>query len=75
MYCLPMLVSIVSKTFGRFDALDRLVSGMRRLHPHMHILTADDSMHNRLPAAAIERTDANFRFLRLPFDVGLSAGR
>ncbi len=60
-------VTAIVKTFERPRSLDRLVRGIRRFYPGLHIIVADDSFHPS-PIAQVE-------YLRLPPDSGVSAGR
>jgi GT2 family glycosyltransferase len=63
---LSQLTAII-KTFQRPRALDRLICSIRRFYPELAIAVADDGF---VPS---RRTDVDY--LRLPEDVGLSAGR
>ncbi|HEY2826961.1 MAG TPA: glycosyltransferase, partial [Pirellulales bacterium] len=57
----------IIKTFQRPKDLDRLIRSMRRYYPQLQILVGDDGFE---PSP---RTDVGY--LRLPEDIGLSAGR
>jgi GT2 family glycosyltransferase len=63
---LAQLTAII-KTFQRPEALDRLIRSVRKFYPQLAITVADDG-----PTPAV-RDDIDY--LRLPADVGLSAGR
>jgi GT2 family glycosyltransferase len=60
-------MTAIIKTFQRPRSLDRLIASIRRFYPGAGIAVADDGY---TPAT---RTDVDY--LRLPLDVGLSAGR
>ena len=66
MYDTSQLTAII-KTFQRPGALDRLIRSIRRFYPGLAIAVADDGI------TASPRKDVDY--LRLPADVGLSAGR
>ncbi len=57
----------IIKTFQRPDDLDRLIRSIRRFYPELRILVGDDGFK---PSS---RDDVEY--LRLPPDIGLSAGR
>lgn len=59
--------TIIIKAHERPDCLDDLIRSIHRFYPSARILVGDDSRH---PA---ERSDVTVH--RLPYDVGLSAGR
>ena len=63
---LPGLTAII-KTFERPGWLDRMIRSIRRYYPDLPILVADDSFE------PVPRDDVGY--LRLPPDVGISAGR
>jgi glycosyltransferase involved in cell wall biosynthesis len=63
---LSQLTAII-KTFHRPRALDRLIRSIRRYYPQLSISVADDGI------TPSPRNDVDY--LRLPPDVGLSAGR
>jgi hypothetical protein len=63
---LSQLTAII-KTFHRPRALDRLIRSVRRYYPHLSIAVADDGI------TPSPRDDVDY--LRLPVDIGLSAGR
>jgi len=60
-------LTAVIKTFQRPQALDLLIRSIRRFYPQLAIAVADDGI------APSPRDDVDY--LRLPEDVGLSAGR
>jgi GT2 family glycosyltransferase len=60
-------MTAIIKTFQRPKALDRLIRSIRRFYPQLAIAVADDGIW---PSP---RRDVDY--LRLPADVGLSAGR
>ena len=60
-------LTAVIKTFERPACLQRLIHSIRRYYPRLRIVVADDGLH---PSP---RDDVDY--LRLPPDVGLSAGR
>ncbi len=68
---LSQLTAII-KTFERPKCLARLLASMQRFYPDLRVLVADDSLED--PAREFQ-APANTNFLRLPTDVGLSAGR
>ena len=57
----------IIKTFQRPDDLDRLIRSIRRFYPELPILVGDDGLEPS-PRDDVE-------YLRLPPDIGLSAGR
>jgi GT2 family glycosyltransferase len=63
---LAQLTAII-KTFQRPRALERLIRSIRRFYPQLAIAVADDGV------TPSPRSDVDY--LRLPVDVGLSAGR
>jgi GT2 family glycosyltransferase len=63
---LTQLTAII-KTFQRPQALERLIRSIRCYYPHLTIAVADDGI------TPSPRCDVDY--LRLPIDVGLSAGR
>jgi len=64
---LPLKLTITIKAFERPKSLRRLLKSIQRFYPEMPILVADDSFRKRPPN--------DVRYLPLPPDVGLSAGR
>lgn len=63
----PSELTLVIKTFDRPYAIKRLLKSIRRRYPTVPIIVADDGKRQEaLPGV---------EHLRLPFDVGLSAGR
>ncbi len=60
-------VTAIIKTFESPLCLDRLIRSIRRFYPGLRVLVADDSIHPK------PRDDV--QYIRLPPDVGLSAGR
>jgi glycosyltransferase involved in cell wall biosynthesis len=60
-------ITAIVKTFHRPNSLDRLIRSVRRYYPHLAIAVADDGI---VPSP---RNDVDY--VRLPIDVGLSAGR
>lgn len=60
-------VTVLVKTFERPATIARMVRSVRRLHPDVRILVADDSRTPCAPAGA--------ELVALPFDSGVSAGR
>jgi glycosyltransferase involved in cell wall biosynthesis len=60
-------VTIIVKTFERPRTLRRMVRSVRRLHPDVRILVADDSREPGAPDGA--------ELVALPYDSGVSAGR
>jgi GT2 family glycosyltransferase len=73
---LAQLTAII-KTFERPKCLARLLSSMQQFYPDLRVLVADDSLANDTPGVSARdiRLPANVSYLRLPADVGLSAGR
>lgn len=68
---LAQLTAII-KTFERPRCLNRLLSSIQKYYPDLRIIVGDDSLNG--PTREIPlRT--NISYLRLPADVGLSAGR
>ncbi|MTI18200.1 glycosyltransferase family 2 protein [Rhodobacteraceae bacterium RKSG542] len=63
-------VTVVVKTFERPDMISRCVASVRRLHPTLPIIIADDSEQPTLFDG-----DQHTCVLELPFDTGISAGR
>jgi len=68
-------VSIVIKTFERFDNLKRLLDSLRRLNCQLPILVADDSKEPYETKIKTLFPDLNIQYYVLPFDTGLSGGR
>lgn len=60
-------VTAIIKTFERPACLDRLIRSIRRFYPRLRIIVADDGFQPS-PRADVD-------YVRLPPDVGLSAGR
>lgn len=60
-------VSVIVKTFERPRTLERMVASLRRLHPDLRVIVADDSRSPRAPAGT--------ELVALPYDCGVSAGR
>jgi glycosyltransferase involved in cell wall biosynthesis len=60
-------LTAVIKTFDRPDACRRLIASIREQFPSLPIIVADDG---KTPLG-----EGDYEYLRLPFDVGLSAGR
>lgn len=60
-------VTVIVKTFERPRTLRRMVRSLRRLHPDVRIVVADDS---RVPSAP-----EGAELVPLPYDSGVSAGR
>jgi GT2 family glycosyltransferase len=65
--CIKRDVTAIIKTFERPERLRRLVRSIRKFHPDLHIIVADDSFQPG-PVAAVE-------YIRLLPDSGISAGR
>lgn len=65
------LLTAVIKTFHRPRALKRLINSIRRFYPQLAIAVADDGIE----ATPADELGENVSYLRLPTDVGLSAGR
>lgn len=70
---------ILIKSFRRFDSLERCVNSIVRYFPQLSILIADDSFDvvpGMFPKAVqrIQQID-QVRWIQLPFDSGLAAGR
>lgn len=68
---LRRLVTVVSKTFGRRAALDRLVESVKGIYPGLPVLLADDGIRNGPSSPA----PGNVSVLDLAFDTGLSKAR
>jgi glycosyltransferase involved in cell wall biosynthesis len=62
-------VTAIVKTFERPRVLRRLLASLRRVYPELAVLVVDDG---REPAGV---AGDGIRVLRMPYDVGLSAGR
>jgi glycosyltransferase involved in cell wall biosynthesis len=60
-------VTVIVKTFERPRILRRMVRSLRRLHPDVRLVVADDSRTPSAPEGA--------ELVALPFDSGVSAGR
>ena len=65
-------LTLLVKTFERRDCLKKLLQSIRRYYPEIPIIVADDSWN---PYPETCRNDPNIRYLTLPANVGLSAGR
>src|SRR5262249_48067864 len=59
--------TIIIKTFQPPACLDRAIRSIRKYYPKVHIIVADDGFEPAL------RNDVEY--IRLPTDVGVSAGR
>jgi len=68
---LTQLTAII-KTFERPRVLARLLASMHKYYPELRVLVADDSLDGQSREFPVS---ANTYYLRLPADVGLSAGR
>lgn len=66
------MVTVVIKTFKRDVCLDRLLDSCRRFLPGLPVIVADDSARQELP---LQDKYPEVDFVKLPFNVGVSAGR
>ncbi|XP_002733952.1 beta-1,4 N-acetylgalactosaminyltransferase 1-like [Saccoglossus kowalevskii] len=62
-------VTIITKTFERYDCLQRLVKSIRQFYPNIRIIIADDSEFPEII------NEPNIRHLTIPFRDGCFAGR
>ncbi|XP_077985158.1 beta-1,4 N-acetylgalactosaminyltransferase 1-like [Glandiceps talaboti] len=63
------LVTVVTKTFERYDAVDRLVKSINKFYPKMTIIIADDSKETE------EIKGFNIKHYLMPFAEGYNAGK
>lgn len=73
---LVQLTAII-KTFERPKCLARLLDSIQKFYPDLRIIVADDSLANRPLESRLQDLLAptHRSYLRLPADIGLSAGR
>ncbi|XP_077988504.1 beta-1,4 N-acetylgalactosaminyltransferase 1-like [Glandiceps talaboti] len=63
------LVTVITKTFERYNAVEKLIRSIRKFYPGITIIVADDSEHpQRLKGK-------NLKHYIMPFAEGTSAGR
>lgn len=72
-YHISSLVTIVIKTLGRMNLVVRLIDSIKFIYPQISIVVGDDSASSFNEMKRFERRD--FRYIPLPFDIGLSEGR
>ena len=68
-------ITIIIKTFERYESLDYLLSSIAKMKLPCHILIADDSQINYKNAIKKKYGNSIDKYLILPYDSGLSKGR
>jgi hypothetical protein len=70
--------TLIVKSFLRPHCVERLLQSIAQFYPDLPVIVADDSdpaTQERIAQLAHTCVDDRLTFLKLPFDVGLSAGR